>query len=80
MSEAAKDPVNSPAHYTSGRVECIDAMTDVFGERAVKDFCLCNAFKYLWRCRQKGNELQDLQKARWYLNRAIQMEEAGRNV
>lgn len=57
------DPVNRPAHYTSGGIECIDAMTAAFGAEAVKDFCLCNAFKYLWRHRQK-NGVEDLKKAR----------------
>lgn len=69
--EAVKpDPVNRPAHYTSGGIECIDAMQEAFGVEAVKDFCLCNAFKYLWRHRQK-NGVEDLKKARWYLNRLI---------
>ena len=64
------DPVNHPAHYTSGGIECIDAMQAAFGDEAVKDFCLCNAFKYLWRHRNK-NGVEDLKKARWYLNRLI---------
>lgn len=69
--EAVKpDPVNRPAHYTSGGIDCIDAMQAAFGDEAVKDFCLCNAFKYLWRHRQK-NGVEDLKKARWYLNRLI---------
>lgn len=69
--EAEKpDPVNRPAHYTSGGIECIDAMQAAFGVEAVKDFCLCNAFKYLWRHRNK-NGVEDLKKARWYLNRLI---------
>nr|DAQ80847.1 MAG TPA: nucelotide kinase [Caudoviricetes sp.] len=70
-SEDAKpDLVNRPAHYTSGGIECIDAMQAAFGAEAVKDFCLCNAFKYLWRHRNK-NGVEDLKKARWYLNRLI---------
>lgn len=68
--DAKADPVNSPAHYTSGGIECIDAMQAAFGAEAVKDFCLCNAFKYLWRHRNK-NGVEDLKKARWYLNRLI---------
>ena len=71
------DPVNHPAHYTSGGIECIDAMQAAFGDEAVKDFCLCNAFKYLWRHREKGG-LEDLKKARRYLNRLIrEMEVTG---
>lgn len=65
-----RDNVNRPAHYTSGGIECIDAMQAAFGADAVKDFCLCNAFKYLWRHRNK-NGVEDLKKARWYLNRLI---------
>lgn len=74
------DPVNRPAHYTSGGIECIDAMTAAFGVEVVKDFCLCNAFKYLWRHRSK-NAVEDLKKARWYLNRLIrEMEVADDNA
>lgn len=69
--EVKPDPVERPEHYTSGGIECIDAMTAAFGDEAVKDFCLCNAFKYLWRHRQK-NGVEDLKKARWYLNRLIE--------
>lgn len=70
-SEDAKpDPVNRPAHYTSGGIECIDAMQAAFGAEVVKGFFLCNAFKYLWRHRNK-NGVEDLKKARWYLNRLI---------
>lgn len=69
--DAKPDPVNRTAHYTSGGIECIDAMQAAFGAEAVKDFCLCNAFKYLWRHREKGGS-EDLKKARWYLNRLIE--------
>lgn len=63
------DPVNHPSHYTSGKVECIDAMEEVFGTEAVKAFCLCNAFKYLFRRKDKENEEQDTAKALWYFDR-----------
>lgn len=77
--EAVKpDPVNHPAHYTSGGIECIDAMQAVFGVEVVKDFCLCNAFKYLWRHRNK-NGVEDLKKCRWYLNRLIAKMEADKD-
>ena len=45
-------------------------MQAAFGDEAVKYFCLCNAFKYLWRHRNK-NGVEDLKKCRWYLNRLI---------
>ena len=61
------DPVSRPAHYTSGDVECIDAMKEAFGEQALKNFCRLNAFKYLCRAENKESEVQDIEKAIWYL-------------
>ena len=43
-------------------------VTTVNGVEAVKSFCLCNAFKYHWRCRDKNGE-EDLQKADWYMTK-----------
>ena len=60
------DTVNHPAHYTECSLECIDVMLAVFGRRAVTDFCIINAFKYMWRYEHK-NGLEDLQKAERYL-------------
>lgn len=65
----ATDTVNHPAHYTRGNIECIDAMISAFGSEYVMDYCLCNAFKYLWRCLYKGKTLEDIEKAQWYLNK-----------
>lgn len=64
------DPVNNPNHYTSNPsgIECIDVVEHM-------DFLTGNIFKYLWRCDIKGNKLQDMKKARWYLDRAIRNEE-----
>lgn len=62
------DPVNRPEHYANTKVECIDAMEEVFGIEAVKHFCLCNAFKYHWRAKDK-NGAEDLEKADWYMRR-----------
>ena len=61
------DIVNHPTHYTTGcGFECIEMMEMVFGKEAVHDFCTLNAFKYLWRYRQKGGT-DDIGKAKWYL-------------
>ena len=65
------DPVNHPNHYT-GKYECIDVLRGIYGDNAVKDFCLCNTFKYLWRHKRK-NGIEDLKKARWYLDKLIEM-------
>lgn len=60
------DSVNHPRHYTShpSGVECI-AVTEHM------NFCVGNAVKYLWRAGLKGDALEDLKKARWYIDREI---------
>ena len=63
------DNIKSPVWYTDCSMECIDAMRIAFGTEAVYGFCKMNAFKYLWRhCRKNG--IEDLQKARQYLDMA----------
>lgn len=68
------DNVEHPAHYTGESIECIDAMAETQGVEAVKNFCICNAFKYLWR-HGKKNGVEDVKKAAWYLNKFIELEE-----
>lgn len=67
------DPVNRPRHYTShpSGIECIDVTEHM-------PFCEGNAVKYLWRAGAKGDRLEDLRKARWYIERAIRLEERQR--
>lgn len=66
--------VNKPKHYTSGDIECIDAMIAAFGKEAVMTFCKLNSFKYIWREKLKGGT-QDMDKATWYLNKYLQLAE-----
>lgn len=66
------DNVNKPSHYTSGNIECIDAMISAYGKEDVKAFCKCNAFKYQWRF-DKKNGTEDLKKAQWYQNKYIEL-------
>lgn len=73
LKTACSDPVNHPSHYTSGKVECIDAMEQVFGTDAVISFAILNAWKYLWRRKDKNNEEQDIQKAIWYFDKAKEL-------
>lgn len=68
------DNVNHPSHYETGKFECIEVMLETQGMEAVKSFCVCNAFKYLYRHRNK-NELEDIKKAVWYLKKFIELEE-----
>ena len=66
------DTVERPRHYASTSIECIDAMVETQGPEAVKDFCICNAFKYLWRHNAKNGD-EDVRKANWYLNKAVEI-------
>lgn len=47
------DNVNHPSHYETGKFECIDVMVETQGIQATKDFCVCNALKYIYRHRRK---------------------------
>jgi len=70
----APDPVNHPSHYNShpSGVECITVTEHM-------NFCIGNAVKYLWRAGEKGSLLEDLKKARWYIDREIaRLERGGR--
>jgi hypothetical protein len=60
------DNVNQPPHYKVGGIETID-----FIEAKGLDYCLGNVVKYVSRANHKGNRREDLEKAKWYLNRAI---------
>lgn len=62
-----QDPVNHPKHYTDhpSGIECIQ-ITEHMG------FNLGNALKYIWRCDLKWDSIEDLRKARWYIDREIQ--------
>ena len=68
------DVVNHPSHYETGTFECIDVMVETQGKEAVMQFCLCNAFKYLYRHNRK-NGIEDIKKAKWYINKYIEMAE-----
>ena len=69
------DNVNRPAHYNTGKYESIDVMVETQGIDAVKNFCICNAFKYIYRHRFK-NGIEDIKKAIWYLNKYVELEES----
>ena len=74
--DAMKDEINHPSHYEGSKIECIDAMIEGIGEEYVKGFCLGNAFKYIFRCMKKHDTpLADVKKARWYLDKFIELEE-----
>lgn len=72
--------VEHPSHYTSGGIECIDAMKAMLAgyEQATIvtkfywHFLSGQVLKYLWRWPLKERPLQDLKKARWYLDQLIE--------
>lgn len=65
-----KDMVNHPSHYTAGKYEVLDVIED-----AKLDYHLGNVVKYVLRAQHKGKYLEDLKKARFYLDRRIKMVE-----
>lgn len=64
---AEADVVNHPPHYTghASGIECIQVTEHM-------NFCIGNAVKYLWRAGSKGDPIEDLRKAAWYINREIE--------
>jgi len=64
--QGMNDNVNHPKHYTNhpSGVECIEVTEHM-------NFCVGNAIKYLWRAGLKGEQIEDLRKARWYIDREI---------
>lgn len=73
-STSTNDNVNHPSHYETGNFECIDVMVETQGKEAVMDFCICNAFKYIYRHNNK-NGIEDVKKAKWYLDKYIELSE-----
>ena len=71
--EAVEDVVNNPDHYNTGSIECIDAIQESMSSVAFKGYLKGNCMKYLWRYDYKGKQVEDLQKAGWYLNKLTEM-------
>lgn len=71
-----KEMIDHPLHYNTGKYECIDEMTALFGVEAVKDFCRCNAFKYRYRAGNKKGESaeKDMAKCEWYVTKLMELE------
>lgn len=67
------DMVNHPSHYADGVVECIEAIEASLTREAFLGYCKGNSVKYLWRWEKKINPVEDLKKARWYLNKMIEI-------
>ena len=74
LEKQTDDPVNHPAHYTGhpSGIECIEITRHM-------NFCLGNVIKYVLRADHKGNAIEDLKKARWYLDDEIKRREGRTN-
>ena len=68
-NEITYDSVNAPAHYLHGKKETIDVITDCMTNDEFHGYLKGNILKYVSRYKWKGEPLEDLQKASWYLNR-----------
>lgn len=65
-----QDAIN-PQHYKAGKVECIEALESATTHKqGIEAVCVANVIKYLWRYEAKGG-VQDVKKAKWYLERLI---------
>ena len=63
----SKEQVNHPDHYNTQPIECIEIVKLYY-------FNVGNAIKYIWRCEHKGNKLQDLEKAKFYIKEELKLE------
>jgi len=76
LRKTVKDNVNSPAHYTTGNIETIDIIEQTVAELpSNRAYQLGNVIKYVSRHSRKNGK-EDLEKAAWYLNRAIEQYQA----
>lgn len=64
------DSINHPAHYTTGNIEVIEYIEDKLSPEGLQGYFVGNIIKYISRYRYK-NGIEDLKKARWYLDRMI---------
>ena len=76
QSDNVVDMVNSPPHYNQTGIECIQAISAAT-DNGFKYYLQGNVMKYLWRFDYKDKPLEDLQKAKWYLDRLIEEVMAG---
>ena len=63
------DNVNHPPHYKKGSIECIDIIEAMLTPEEFKGYCKGNSIKYTYREDHKDANIEDIDKAVWYLNR-----------
>ena len=71
------DKVNNPPHYNFSSIETIDVIKNSMDDTMFHGYLVGNVLKYVIRHKYKGEELNDLKKARWYLTRLIDEKSPG---
>jgi hypothetical protein len=71
IKEAKNDLVHKPAHYNNGSIECISYIKQQLGAE-FPSYLEGSAIKYIHRHRMKNANIQDLEKAKWYINKLIE--------
>ena len=73
VTEEKYDPVEKPPHYTLGNgMQCIEYIKQVLSAEEFKGYCNGNVIKYLHRHSYKNNPVEDIRKAKWYLERMLE--------
>ena len=75
-SMAINTKVNKPPHYNNGNIECIEYIIDNMGREGASYYCEGNVKKYIhrWRYKDHAAPVDDLRKARWYLDKLIELQ------
>ena len=77
MDENVPDMVNHPQHYTRGGIECIECIKAAVSNKVgIEAVCVANVIKYLFRYEEK-NGIEDVRKAKWYIERLLKELEEG---
>lgn len=75
--EVKLDNVNHPTHYNKGTMECLDVIKACLSDSEFKGFLKGNVMKYMYRKGDKGDALEDLNKACWYAKKLMEQEKDG---
>ena len=73
--EVKLDNVNHPSHYNKGAMECLDVIKACLTNSEFKGFLEGNVIKYMYRKGDKGDALEDLNKACWYAKKLMEQED-----
>lgn len=73
--EVGLDNVNHPTHYNKGTMECLDVIKACLSDSEFKGFLKGNVMKYMYRKGDKGDALEDLNKACWYAKKLMEQED-----